>query len=207
MFKPNAILLIGPTGSGKTPLGNLMGKQGFKKQNCVHFDFGEQLRTVADHKPSYLNKPEYNIINGVLKANALLEDDQFPIAEKILKDFIDKHSKDSDLIILNGLPRHVSQADDMERTVHIECLVHLFVSPEVVQERIRINTGRDRNMRTDDTLNEINQKLIIFQKRTLPLLAYYRERRIPVLSSPVSLDTSAEAMLSILEKRSGDEGY
>ena len=44
MQRPSAILLLGPTGSGKTPLGELMERRGFGGRRCRHFDLGDRLR-------------------------------------------------------------------------------------------------------------------------------------------------------------------
>ncbi len=47
---PKAILLLGPTGSGKTPLGQALEKKGLAGRRCVHFDFGANLREIAGLK-------------------------------------------------------------------------------------------------------------------------------------------------------------
>lgn len=39
-----AMVLLGPTGSGKTPLGHVFAARGFLNRRCAHFDFGENLR-------------------------------------------------------------------------------------------------------------------------------------------------------------------
>ena len=44
----DAILLLGPTAAGKTPLGQLFADRGLWGRPCVHFDFGENLRRIAD---------------------------------------------------------------------------------------------------------------------------------------------------------------
>jgi hypothetical protein len=46
-----AILLVGPTGSGKTPLGALCEKKGLWQSRVFHFDFGAILRRIAAAGP------------------------------------------------------------------------------------------------------------------------------------------------------------
>ncbi len=45
----NSILLLGPTGAGKSPLGNQMEQNGIRGKRCFHFDFGHELRSIAEH--------------------------------------------------------------------------------------------------------------------------------------------------------------
>jgi adenylate kinase family enzyme len=42
-----AILLLGPTGSGKTPLGQVLERRGLWGHRCSHFDFGDNLREIV----------------------------------------------------------------------------------------------------------------------------------------------------------------
>jgi adenylate kinase family enzyme len=120
MILNKAILILGPTGSGKTPLGALMEKKGFKGRRCFHFDFGENLRTIGkSNKPGKrFSVEEIAFINKVLDSNALLEDKDFPLACKILEWFIEYHHiKADDLIVLNGLPRHIGQARGVDSSL------------------------------------------------------------------------------------------
>jgi hypothetical protein len=43
-MKNKAILPLGPTGSGKTPLGDYLEERGLFGRRCVHFDFGEKFK-------------------------------------------------------------------------------------------------------------------------------------------------------------------
>ena len=43
-----AIVLLGPTGSGKTPLGDLIERCGLWGAPCLHFDFGACLRSIVE---------------------------------------------------------------------------------------------------------------------------------------------------------------
>lgn len=171
-----AILLIGPTGSGKTPLGDLLESEGVWGYRCAHFDFGAQLRQAnADplHFPA-LSEGDFRVIRNVLETGALLEDHQFPIAATMLRQFIRlKNMEESDYLILNGLPRHEGQAQAVSGLVQIKFGVLLECTPEVVLERIRLNTGGDRSNRSDDSLLEIRNKMEIYEKRILPLVDYY----------------------------------
>jgi hypothetical protein len=42
-----ALLLLGPTGAGKTPLGDWLEAHGLWGRPCHHFDFGANLRAVV----------------------------------------------------------------------------------------------------------------------------------------------------------------
>ena len=117
MNKNHAILLLGPTGSGKTPLGSYIEKKGIWDKRCFHFDFGSELRNISDANviPLQFTKYDVDYIAKVLKEVALLENETFYIAEKILNSFITKNSITSnDIILLNGLPRHIGQAKDVD---------------------------------------------------------------------------------------------
>ena len=190
-----ALLLVGPTGSGKTPLGNFLQKSGLWGRRCVHFDFGNQLRNIGNtvEKPPYLKKEEMAIIVHSLKTGVLLEDDQFPIAKKILLSFIkNQNVTEKDLVVLNGLPRHRGQAKDLESIITIKRVVYLECSPKVVWNRIRFNSGGDRSLRTDDSFETVRKRWHQFNERTLPLLDYYRTKNIRIVNIKVAVDTKPE---------------
>jgi adenylate kinase len=196
-----AILIVGPTGSGKSPLGDLLQARGLGGKRCFHFDFGANLREVAE--ASFPREPltddDVETIRSVLGSGALLEDDQFHIAKKILLGFISKKGVGEDsIIILNGLPRHIGQAGMIDSIIKIERVICLECSPEVVAERIRINTGGDRTHRTDDSLDEIRNKLDIFRERTAPLVGHYRSKGSEISLIDIDIIMRAEDMWAIL---------
>ena len=194
-----SILLMGPTGVGKTPLGDLIEEQGLKGQRSFHFDFGRNLRKAANglFPKTLISNEDVAFIENILVTGALLENDTFYIAEKILSAFIDeKQISTEDLIIMNGLPRHIDQAKDTEAMVSIQSVLVLACLPEVVCERIRLNTGGDRTNRKDDSLEEIKNKLDIYARRTLPLIAYFRDQSIPITDVQVDVHTSPQDLIS-----------
>ncbi len=199
--EPEAILLIGPTGSGKSPLGKALEKHGFRGRRAVHFDFGANLREVAalKRRPTAFTADDMEVIRESLKTGALLEDENFPIAEKILARFRRaRRMKGGDLLILNGLPRHVGQARDLERTVKVILVIQLEAPLEVIRERIRRNIDGDRTGRSDDSLDEIRRKHESFLKRTLPLLTYYRRQGVRVVKLTVGESSTGESLYASL---------
>jgi len=190
-----AILLIGATGSGKTPFGDICEQKGLWGRSCLHFDFGEQLRRVAGNRASgsFLSGKDKSTVTCSLKTGKLLEKEDFHIAVDILKNFVkDKGAKPDVLLVMNGLPRHRSQAEDVGTMVDVKMLVYLDCDPEVIRQRIAQNSGGDRTGRIDDSLPEIELKLKLFSERTLPLIDYYRSRGVRVEKVPVAVESSAE---------------
>jgi adenylate kinase family enzyme len=172
-----AVLLVGPTGSGKTPLGDLIAERGLWGAPCVHFDFGASLRAAVerDRPDEVLGRDDIEFLRGVLRSGRLLEDEQFPLAERILRSFLARSGADAEtVVVMNGLPRHVGQAEAVDAIVHVVAVVLLRCSGEVIRERIRANVGGDRTDRADDDPESVRRKLALFVERTVRLVEHYR---------------------------------
>lgn len=183
----DAILLLGPTGGGKTPLGDWLQTHGLAGRRCRHFDFGAHLRAGTG-----ITSAEQEFVREVLAKGALLENETFYIAEKILRAFITGHEEE--LLVLNGLPRHVGQAAALEPIVKVTTVVQLQADAATIQERLRRNTGGDRASRVDDDLALVRSKLATFAERTLPLIEYYRQRGARVVTVPAGVTTTPQEM-------------
>lgn len=197
----DAILLLGPTGAGKTPLGEALANSSRMSKSCFHFDFGANLRRIAGGKVSSgkFDIIDLKVIQEVLTQGKLLENESFYIARKILEAFIVERSvAPQDVLILNGLPRHLGQAMDTDKLVSICAIVSLECTPSVVLARIQQNTGGDRTNRTDDSLAEIQAKLQIFQERTQPLRQYYESKGVPVYQVNVGVNSTPVQMVDMV---------
>jgi adenylate kinase family enzyme len=179
-----SILLLGPTGAGKSPLGDQIEKKGLRGKRCFHFDFGNELRGIAglELPPEGFENKDLSFIRDVLKKGLLLENEHFHIAEKIVHYFMLRNDfREEDVLVLNGLPRHVDQANDMSGTVEIRSLIVLECGPEEVYSRIEKNTGMDRTGRIDDGTDMIRKKIDIFNARTAPLIEHYSNMGCDIL--------------------------
>jgi len=196
----SVVLLVGPTGSGKTPLGQLMEERGLWGLCCLHFDFGQELRQSIREGSHVLSDAERELVARMLRTGALLEDKHFPVALKIFQGFLTSHKADKrTLIILNGLPRHIGQAEHMQEVVRMMAVISLKCTPETVMQRISMDVGGDRAGRLDDSLEELKRKLELFRQRTAPLVDYYRSRHIGIISVEVEPSSNAADMLEKIE--------
>jgi len=196
-----ALLLVGPTGSGKTPLGDEIERRGLHGRRCVHFDFGANLRSVAAaaEGESGLTAEERTAVRASLATGALFEDGDMPMIIRILRRFGAARELSFDsLLVLNGLPRHRRQAEGLAGVVAVERVISLDASAAVIRERLRLDTGGDRAERTDDMLEAVTRRLADFQDRTLPLVDYYRRIGVQVVLIPVTATMTAGEMYDVL---------
>lgn len=190
--KYKAMLLLGATGAGKTPLGQQMEVMDLWWNNYFHFDFGEQLRQAVKDESTVLDAEEKARIKSILENNELLEDKDFPIAQKLLLNFIETRKigeDEDDVIVLNGLPRHLGQANALSDIVDIKFIVFLNCPPGVAHERIKYNYGGDRTDRIDDSYEEVKKKIEIFYNQTFPLIEFYRAQGKNIVEVAIDIDT------------------
>jgi adenylate kinase len=181
MQGPKASLLIGPTGSGKSPFGDWLQSNGLWGRRCHHFDFGACLRAVAGGGNPAFTPREIRFVQDVVRRGALLENESFPIALRILREFAAQRNVQSgDLLLMNGLPRHAGQAESLAGQVEFSSVLELRCTAATVLSRLREDAGGDRAGRSDDTIELVGQKLEVFERRTRPLIDYYRSRGVPV---------------------------
>ncbi len=200
-----ALLIIGPTGSGKTPLGRLLEAEGFRGRKCRHFDFGERLRAAAG-PVNGLNEGDLAVIRRSLAAGTILEREDLGTAGRVLASFIDEgpDGAGDDLIVLNGFPRDVEQAEYLGTEVPLEVrtVVCLEAPDEVILERMRLDPAGDRRGRTDGDREAVLGRLAAYRRRTRPLLGHYRSAGAEVIEIAVLPDMLPPDMLALIGVRS-----
>jgi adenylate kinase len=196
----DAVLLLGPTGVGKSPLGDRLSLSGFLGRKAHHLDFGHALRSaVTATAPSLYSPEEQLFIQGVLKQGLLLENEHFPLARKIISHVLHSFGfRQRDLLILNGIPRHVGQARDMSTIATIHALVVLDCSADAVYCRLRDNIGGDRGVRHDDGVALVRKKLSLFHERTQPLIDHFENHGSRVYRLAVSERTTVDEVSMLL---------
>ncbi len=203
------ILLLGPTGVGKSPLGDLLEERGLYGLRLLHFDFGHELRAIArGEQRDGILPSERLFIQKVLEEGLLLEDEHFYLAIKILKGFLHlKQARGDEILVMNGLPRHHGQARSLSPIIHIPLVVVLEASFEEVLERIHKDVGGDRKGRTDDKIELIYKKWLTYRDRTRPLMEFYRKQGAKVLKLLVGRHTKPQETYQALVAVLSEEGF
>jgi adenylate kinase family enzyme len=182
----------------------LLEEKGLGETRCFHFDFGANLRRIggSPEDSGRYTGDEIGTVRRSLETGVLFEDENFPLAVKILGEFIEATGvTPEDLLVLNGFPRHEGQARGLAGLVDVRRVVLLEAGAEVIRGRIREDTGGDRTGRADDAFAHIRSRLGIFEERTLPLVDFYRGRGVPVTRIEVDVRMTAEAMIAALSSR------
>ncbi|MDD5675678.1 MAG: nucleoside monophosphate kinase [Chitinivibrionales bacterium] len=195
--------MVGHSNAGKSPLGALM-QTALSGPQCryYHLDFGAELRRVTA-QPGYggLAAFERDYVASVMNGR-LLDNAHLPIAGKIVADFLAKSAfvNQSDVLILNGFPRNVSQADFAASTgLAVKTVIYLACPAAVAcarKQRAEKGLGfEDRSKRPDQALEIFQRKIDSFEQETLPLIDYYRQKKSLVIKIDVRESTSPEEML------------
>ncbi|MBN2216290.1 MAG: nucleoside monophosphate kinase [Pirellulales bacterium] len=197
-----ALLLLGPSGVGKTPLGELLERRGLAGRSCAHFDFGSQLRRLVAGKTSgdFLSSEELDFLRGVLRSGALLEDRHLPLAMRILRGFLAERQENASLVVLNGFPRHAGQAAAIDSVLRVAAVARMICDKRTILERIARNVGGDRRHRDDDRPADVLARFRLFMERTVRLADHYRTGGAKMIELEVAVTTTPDESYQQLDR-------
>ncbi|NLI71791.1 MAG: adenylate kinase [Bacteroidales bacterium] len=187
------IIICGAPGSGKGTQSDLI----IKKYNLKHISSGDILRKEIE-KGTKLGKE----IDNVISKGQLVEDE---IITKLVETEID--SLDKKLykgIILDGYPRTLSQAKELEKIFRkrgtcMNVLIYLQVEEEELISRL-LNRGKTSG-RSDDNLETIQKRLIVYENQTKPVVDFYKSiGKYANIHGTGSLDEIFERVSAAIDK-------
>ena len=176
------VVLFGPPGAGK-------GTQAERISNMYgipHVSTGELLRKNIEAKTKIgLVALEF------IERGKLAPDD-------IVLELIKNEVSEKDGFLLDGFPRTLPQAEALEKMVNIDIVFNIELDAEAVVDRIvnRMvcpvcgknynkklhpctacdNDGAALTMRKDDTEELVRERLNVYNKQTMPIIDFYRNR-------------------------------
>ena len=164
-----SILIFGPPGSGKGTLGKFLSSAG----NHFHLSSGDIFRSLSPESPA--GKLYHNYAGKGL----LLPDE---ITIQIWHHFVhgliatNRYFPAQQLLLLDGLPRTVRQADLLQKYIRIERIIVLEI--EAIEELIkRIQRRALIEKRTDDLdPHVLRTRMEVYQRDTMKLLKHYPEK-------------------------------
>jgi len=195
-----SLLLLGPPGAGKSPLSQYLGRQLLSGRRFLSFDFGQELRHILETwseqtvptgrlnglQISY-DSQEIERICQTVEKGILFEESDRELTRKILTNFLNKNSPSAtDILVLNGLPRHEGQVAWLEGLTRIVLAVNLDCPEEISIRRILANLDGDRTSRADDRPEMISHRYHLYEERTKPLLSFLTKQGIPVIALTVN---------------------
>ncbi|CAH8594802.1 unnamed protein product [Schistosoma turkestanicum] len=182
-------VIIGPPGSGKATISSRLQKDfALKYISC-----GDMLRNQVALKTDIGNQASTFIQNGLLVPDDLVT--KMMITEC--------QSCATNNLLIDGFPRTLIQAKDIQRQLPINCVLCLDVPFEEIIRRVsgrytHLPSGRTYNdnfnppkrkgfddvtgepliRRDDDDPVTVRKRLDVYQLSTLPLLDYYEQKKI-----------------------------
>ena len=170
-----AILLFGAPGSGKGTQGKILGSiPGF-----FHSSTGDIFRSLDLQSTTGRTVWEF-VSRGKLVPDELT----INIWKQYLQgmELINQFHPESEIIVLDGLPRSVEQAKILENTIDVLKVIHLVADQAKMVERLRRRALKEN--RVDDASDEvIGRRFEVYQKETEPVLEYYPTDKITLIDA------------------------
>ncbi len=178
-----SVLLFGAPGVGKGTQGKMIGQiPGF-----FHMASGDAFRSLDNESPEGKEAAQYS------SRGELVPDD---LTIRIWKKGVDKliaasrYRPEKDLLILDGIPRTVRQAEILDEHVDVLRIVYLTCFDEG-QMVARIKDRADEEGRADDANEEvIRRRFEVYREESQPVLNHYSDEiifRVDATPSPAEV--------------------
>ncbi|MCC6579316.1 MAG: nucleoside monophosphate kinase [Phycisphaeraceae bacterium] len=169
--KYKTILLFGAPGSGKGTQGKVLGSV----PGYYHCSCGDVFRNMDVNS-------ELGKVFLQYSTKGLLVPDDFTV--KLWQDAINKHAASGkykpnrDLLILDGIPRTLAQAQIMDDLIDVLVVVHLVChDQEKMIDRLRRRALKE-NRKDDADENVIRKRWSVYEAETQPVLGHYPQSLI-----------------------------
>lgn len=186
-------ILFGPPGAGKGTHASAIAE----KYNLKHLSTGELLRAEIA-AGTELGKQAKSLI----EAGALVPDS---VVEGMIETAFDT-IKGFDGFLLDGFPRNISQAEDLDKILsrrgeQVTAVVSIMIPDELIRKRIAHRAAIEG--RADDASDEtINNRIKTYHTQTEPLVDFYKKQGKygEVTTDAAEIEENRARVLSLMEK-------
>jgi len=218
------VILIGPPGAGKGTQAKLLSE----KFNIPHISTGDIFRKNIRENTSLGIEAKSYMDKGMLVPDEL--------TLRIVYDRL-KEKDCEKCYLLDGFPRTLKQAEAFQKLLEtnnrtIDKVILLEVPKEVIIERgtgrriclgcgasyhIKLNPPHTKNIcdhcgselmqREDDTEATINNRLDLYEKETMPLISFYRDKNLlKAIDGTVTIDMVFKVVNNLLANYKSKKG-
>ncbi len=197
-----SVVLLGAPGAGKGTQGKALGAI----PGIFHLSSGDMFRNLDR------NSEVGRTFHEISSKGELVPDE---LTIRVWKQHVDrlvdaeKFKPATDLLLLDGIPRNVKQAEMLDRHIRVLQVIHLNCHDEVeVVERLRKRAIKEG--RSDDAKDEvIRKRLEVYRRETQPLLEHYPDGAVAdvdAIGLPVEvLRKVLENLAPVMRKHFGRE--
>jgi adenylate kinase len=174
-----SILLFGAPGSGKGTQGKILGSiPGF-----YHSATGNIFRSLD------LQDEIGRVFWEYARQGKLVPDElTIQLWQQYIKgmELINQFHPSSEILVLDGIPRNLKQAQLLDDTIEVVKVIHLVCADlNKMVERLRRRALKEN--RFDDASDEvIRKRLEIYERETRPVLSYYPQKKIVRVEATLS---------------------
>lgn len=177
------ILLFGAPGAGKGTQGKILGQvPGF-----FHLSCGDVFRTMD------MNSPLGKIFREYSSKGLLVPDEptiQMWHKNMEARQILSIYKPTMDLLVLDGIPRNVHQAQLLDKYIKVLKIIHL-VCPDQDKMVARLQRRALKENRIDDAREDvIRKRWEVYKQETYPVLAHYPKdliAEVDAMGSPASV--------------------
>src|SRR6476661_7311823 len=176
MTKYRTYLLFGAPGSGKGTQGKTLGTI----PRFYHCPCGDVFRSIDTRTKVGKAFLEYSSKGQLVPDEITVE-----LWQEAIGAAVDAHKfkPDIDILVLDGIPRNVSQSKIMDEMIDVEKVFHLSCpSRDTLFLRLKKRALKDN--RLDDANEEvIRRRLETYEQESKPVLSYYAKDRVSVVDA------------------------
>ncbi len=169
--KFRSLLIFGAPGSGKGTQGKFLSSAG----NHFHLSSGDVFRGLSPESPS---GKLYHKYAG--KGQLLPDDVTIEIWHQYVLGLIatNQYFPKEQLLLLDGIPRTVKQAEILEQYITVEKIILLETKDQnVLIQRLKRRALIERR-HDDNDVGTLRKRMEIYEKETFPLLKHYSDELI-----------------------------
>ena len=187
-----AALLVGPPGVGKGTQGKMLAQM----PGIFHVSSGDMFRELDRNSKFGRIFQEYAGIGKLVPDDITIKIWQDYMAAKIREQ---TYKPKNDLLILDGIPRNITQAKLMAPFIQVFKVIYMVCEDrEVMFKRIR---GRSLKEHRIDDAEElvVRYRWDVYKRETEPLIDYYPQERIRIVdANTIAVDVLHQILSAIV---------